>query len=225
MFRPEDIELAQRIVSVLDLPADIGEDDEIEDVMEHQLEGAEIDGDYYVTSGVSKAVIVIENLPFVIKTPFSGYWGDFEEDGYDTPFYHFSEANEICPDDYCFDELQKTRRVEEEGFGMFVPHMEFLCEFNGRPFYIQGKARQLIDSRNEMNPSRDSMQKAKNYSVAFVKEWVALAIDFYGEETWNSFIQWATENEPSVLSDMHGGNYGLDMEGRPVMFDISGFRD
>lgn len=225
MFQLEDIERARRIVSVLDLPAKIGEDDEIEGIMESQLEGAGIDGDYYVTSGISKAVIVIENLPFVIKTPFSGYWGDFEEDGCDVPFYHFSEANEIFPDDYCFDELQKTQRVEEEGFGMFVPHMEFLCESNGRPFYIQGKARQAIDFRNKMNPSGDSMQKAKNYSLAFIKEWVALAIDFYGEEIWNSFIQWATENEPSVLSDMHGANYGLDMEGRPVMFDISGFRD
>ena len=76
-----------------------------------------------------------------------------------------------------------------------------------------------------MKPSRESLVKAKNYSLSFVKEWIALAIDFYGEEFWNEFIQWATETEPDVLTDMHTSNYGLDMEGRPVMFDISGFRN
>lgn len=224
MFRPEDIELARQLVSVLDLPEDMGEDDEIEYVIERQLESI-VEGDFYVTSGVSKVAIVIEDLPFVIKIPFNGYWEEFYDDENDIPFHHFSEANEICPDDYCFDELQKTQHVEEEGYGMFVPHMQFLCNSHGVPYYIQGKARQMLGCRDAMKPTGDSMQKAKNYSLAFIKEWIALVIDFYGEELWNNFIQWATENEPSVLSDMHGANYGLDMEGRPVMFDISGFRD
>ena len=225
MFRPEDIELARQIVSVLDLPEDIGEDEEIEYIIERQLENV-VEGDYYVASGISKAVIIIESLPFVIKIPFNGYWHDYDygdEEETDRGFEYFTGANEIFPDDYCFDELQKTLMIEERGFGMFAPHMEFLCTIDDRSFYIQGKARPLCESKKDITPSGDSMKKAKNYNLSFVDKWIALAIDCYGEETWNEFVQWATEE--SLFGDMHSGNYGIDMAGRPVIFDISGFRE
>lgn len=225
MFRSEDIEAARKIVSALDLPENIGEDEEIEYVIERQLENV-IEEDYYVTSGVSKVVIVIESLPFVIKIPFNGYWHDYDcgdEEEIDRGFEHFTGANEIFPDDYCFDELQKTLMIEERGFGMFAPHMELLCTIDDRSFYIQGRAQPLCDSKRNITPSVDSMQKAKNYCLSFVDEWIALAIDYYGEEIWNEFVQWGTENH--LFGDMHTANYGIDMAGRPVIFDISGFRE
>lgn len=225
MFQLEDIERARRIVSTLTLPERFGEDDTITYDIERQLDDV-VDEDFFVASGVSKAVIVVDSLPFVIKIPFNGYWDfDYEDEDGSPAFYEFTGASEYRPDDYCEYELEKTESLKDSGYGVFVPDMEYLCDADGYAVYIQMKVQPLYEVRSTMKPSRESLAKAKNYSLSFIKEWIALAIDFYGEEFWNSFIQWATENEPDVLTDMHTANYGLDFDGRPVLFDISGFRN
>ena len=131
MFQLEDIERARRIVSTLTLPERFGEDNTITYDLERQLSDV-IDEAFFVTSGVSKAVIVINSLPFVIKIPFNGYWDfDYEDEDGSPAFYEFTGASDYRPDDYCEYELEKTESIQDSGYGMFVPDMEYLYTDEG----------------------------------------------------------------------------------------------
>ena len=228
MFKVEDIERARKIVSVIELPNCFGEDEYTQEIIEDQIRDI-VGSDFYVATGVSKAVIVVSDLPFVIKIPFNGTWEDnYEEDEEDSyhdypEFCFFEDGSEYNPDNYCEDEYEKTIHVEEAGFGVLVPEMEYLCDVNGRGVYIQEKVTPLDESRR-LHPSHDSLRKAEKYALSFRKEWIGLVIDTYGQGYWDRFLEWATAHEPSVISDMHSSNYGINKDGRPVMFDICGFR-
>lgn len=236
MFDVKDIERARGIVSNLDLPEEFGSyenDDEFtNELIIGQLEDV-IDGDFSVTNGASKLVIIIDDLPFVIKIPFNGHWYwedsyDDDEDGYEGNYFcYFSLANGAygeC-DDYCGVELNATRAVEEAGFGYFVPGMMYLTTVCGHNIYVQEKVKPLCECRRSITPSHESLEKANKTRAPFVDEWLALVFDKYGEEAYKNFMDWAYECEPDVISDCHSGNYGIDMNGNPVLFDISGFRD
>lgn len=226
MFNAADIELARNIVERLTLPERIGyiEDDETlcRDISLALDDIIDFESDFYVTNGVSKVVIDIEKLPFVIKLPFDGMWNYDEEEEKDY-FERYCGAYSKYGDNYCEAELRYTRLLEEEGYGYLVPEMDFLCVVDDRPFYIQSRVRPLIECCNNLTPTEDSLQKALNCRGPFDLTWRALAYDFYGEEVFNGFLEWATNNAPDVISDAHGGNYGIDMAGRPVLLDISGF--
>lgn len=221
-FKDEDLDEARRIVSNLDLPSEFGTDGDLDmSDLEMQLEDI-IDGDYFVSCGISKAVIIVDDLPFVIKIPFNGRWEDGDDEG-DKYFIEFFQA---CGDscfDYCGDELNKTHFIQNNGFGCFVPNMMYLSTVDGFPIYVQEKVIPKNESR-EKNPSLDSLEKAKEENY-WDLEWAAIAIDLYGFEFFHNFVQWANKYCKDMMLDMHCGNYGYDMGGRPVILDISGFRD
>lgn len=228
MFQVEDIERARKIISVLKLPECFGCDEYTEDLIGEQIAEV-VDNDFYVSCGVSKAVIVVDSLPFVIKIPFNGTWEDYDydddNDSCDEPCFSFFElASDYSPSNYCEDEFEKTEHVEEAGFGVLVPEMMYLGKVEGASVFIQEKVTPLCEHRR-LTPSKDSLNKAEKYLLPFTKEWIGLVIDFYGEDFWRSFLKWANEWEPDILTDMHTSNYGLNKDGRPVMFDISGFRN
>ena len=232
MFELKDVERAREIVREIDLPHDFGidvDDDFYTDDIADQISDI-IKGDFYVTNGVSKLVIVPDELPFVIKIPFNGryVYSDYDEESedYDTCFCYFMMAeSEISEDDYCAKELELTARIKEEGFGEFVPDMMYLGRCCGHNVYIQEKAKPMSECSKTIHPTEDSLNKSKQISAPFNNAWAALAIDIYGEDSYNSFLKWARKNEPDVLSDMHTGNYGIDMNGNPILLDICGFRD
>ena len=56
-------------------------------------------------------------------------------------------------------------------------------------------------------------------------EWRAAIVECYGEEFWANFIEWDKVNDMDMLTDMRYDNYGYDMSGRPIILDVSGFRD
>ena len=224
MFNVKDIEYARRIARHISFPEQFGMDEDMDTSgYEYQLEDV-IDGDYFVTCGVSKLVIVVGDLPFVIKVSFNGAWA-YNWDDSENYFYKFTQANSDFGDDYCADELSATISLKDEGFGKFVPDMMWLGKYNGHDFFVQMKAKPLCDIK-KLNATPDSLAKValSNKSV-FRDDWLALVYDFYGEDEWNRFIEWARAYDPEILADMHHGNYGIDKEGRPVLIDISGFRD
>ena len=226
MFRAEDRERARKIVSELELPVEFGETEITCGYFEEQLMDVIGDEDFYVTSGVSKLVIVVESLPFVIKIPFNGQWEENYDDECedDETFCRFENASDWSCDDYCCEELEMTNSMEENGFGALVPEMDYLCDVCGRSVYIQTKVIPMSEARKKISPSADSRKKAENYKGSFFKDWIALVYDTYGVGFWNAFVAWAREWQPEVLQDVHSGNYGIFEDGRPVMFDISGFR-
>ena len=236
-FKNDDLMRARQIVSELSFPEEFGMSDEEGDSSEivcsfrdQLMDILEEDEDFDVSCGISKLVINMDSLPFVIKIPFNGRWiWDWEEaQSYFSPFTEACdvESDETDCDDYCADEYVKICKTQEKGYGMFVPETMFLDRINGLNIYVHEKIIPIFESNKTLHPSKDSLDKAQNYSLSFMDKWIAVAIDLYGEEFWNQFIQWATESDMDILSDMHGGNYGIAaLDGRPVMFDVSGFRD
>ena len=223
MFREEDLDLARKIVSHISFPENFGSDDDMDTVgYEAQLEDV-VNCDYFVTCGVSKLVIVIEDLPFVIKIPFDGRW-IWDDDEQESWFSEFNCACDESESDYCWDEYCKTHMIEDAGFSALVPEMEFIGVYGGHSVYVQSKAKPICEC-SKLNVSKDSLDKAKQTSSMFKYEWVALVYDTYGDIYWNEFVKWIDENDPCFFNDCHDGNYGVDMAGRPVIFDLSGFRD
>ncbi len=231
-FKPEDLLKARGIVSQLELPAQFGMDEDLEvPILYDQLENI-LDEDFHVACGISKAVIIIDSLPFVIKIPFTGRWiyqcdswGDREGRAEFTPF---ENANEHIPDDYCYDELQNTTNAKVDGFGLFVPNMQFLmtlnCAEHNYDVYVQEKVTPENENRRPINPSKNSMDIAANYYSVDLR-WAAYAIDLYGADYFRSFMEWVEDNCRDILCDFHDGNFGYDMSGHPIILDFSGFRD
>lgn len=224
-FKDEDLDEARRIVSNLDLPSEFGTDGDLDmSDLEMQLEDV-IDGDYFVSCGISKAVIIVDYLPFVIKIPFNGRWEtDWSDDSEDGKYFvEFDQANASSCFDYCEDELNKTHLIQDNGFGCFVPNMMYLSTVCGFNTYVQEKVIPKNESKDK-NPSAGSLEKAKEEDY-WDLVWAATAIDLYGFNFFHNFMDWAYSNCRDTMLDLHYGNYGYDMSGRPVILDVSGFRD
>ena len=230
MFEFKEAELAEarRIVSCLELPAEFGTDADLDlSDIECQLEDV-VNGDYFVSCGISKAVIIIEDLSFVIKIPFNGHWysdWNSDTDEFEEHFEHFRYANDVAADDYCKDELDNIILIKKSGYGCFVPDMIYLTTVSGFPIYIQEKVVPKNEQReDDVNPTANSLAEARAGGY-WDLEWAATAIDMYGLTFFQNFMAWADRNCRAVMSDLHDGNYGYDMSGRPVILDVSGFRD
>lgn len=225
-FKEEDIQRALDIVRYINIPEKFGPYEDSETVDLDDFEDAFyncIGKDFHLDRGISKLVIIVKDLPFVIKIPFNGMWYaedhyDEEEDEYWTDYYF-----DYYSTNYCDREYELTRAIEDAGFEMFVPRMARLCEVNGVTIYIQEKVIPTNEMKSGFTPSEDSLKKAKEYHLNFNCEWMATALEVYGEDVWAHFIEWGNNPNYDLFDDMHTGNYGMDMAGRPVIFDISGF--
>jgi hypothetical protein len=232
-FKLEDLKRARDIVSQLELPAQFGMDEDLEvPILYDQLENI-LDEDFHVVCGISKAVIIIDSLPFVIKIPFTGRWvreySSWEDNEGWTEFTPFEEANKQVSDDYCYDELCNIIGAQENGFGLFVPSMMWLttinCSERTYDIYVQEKVTPAIENKQPINPSRNSMDIAADCGYSVDVRWAAYAIDMYGADYFDSFMEWIKANCSDVLNDFHDANFGYDMGGHPVILDVSGFRD
>lgn len=239
MLTKINFEYAEKIIDGLHLPMNFGveESDYFNDarLLEDQVAALEI-GDFSIENGVSKAVIVPENMPFVVKIPFNGihyYIWDEEAEEYsdEETFEYFCRADAPDQSDYCWDEQIKIEKAYDAGFGDLFPETAFVKEHDGTRFYIQEKVRTYSQAfRCGKTPavSENSRTKAKDmdryYSSCNI-EWRAAVIEFYGEEFWKSFVNWDSINCIGILTDMHTNNYGYTMDGRPVILDASGFRE
>jgi hypothetical protein len=229
-FKSEDIIKARRIVSQLKIPSQFGTDEDMDTFeLENQLNDI-MDEDFFVSCGVSKAVIIIDDLPFVIKIPFNGRWlaewiDEAGEYDYDHKWFcEFSHAETGKYDDYCADELTHIIDIQEEGFGCFVPDMMYLCTVCGFDIYVQEKVEPLSETKQKIIPSFESVEKARK-SGYWDTIWAAKAIDMYGFDFFEKFMKWMNKNCAGVVADLHYGNYGYDVGGRPVILDVSGFFD
>ena len=232
-FNDADLLKARGIVSQLELPAQFGMDEDLEvPILYDQLENI-LDEDFHVACGISKAVIIIDSLPFVIKIPFTGRWihqyDSWDDDEGWTEFTPFENANVQAPDDYCYDEFQNTTSAKVDGFGLFVPNMQFLmtlkCAEHNYDVYVQEKVVPEDENKRPINPSRNSMDIAADRGYSVDLRWAAYAIDIYGADYFEAFMEWIEANCSDVLCDFHDGNFGYSMSGAPIILDVSGFRD
>ena len=228
-FKAEDLEKARKIVSVLDLPEQFGCDDGGFDTyfIESQIEDV-VDGDFFVSNGVTKVVIIVDDLPFVIKIPFNGQCERVWIDEYncdDGTWYPFYRAGGKSRWDYCETEFEYTVAIQNEGYEMFIPDMMYLCNVDGYNVYVQEKVLPLCENRNTYGATDASLEKAKNCKRYFDIEWSARAIDIYGFDAFVEFCEWAEDELPQMMEDMHSGNYGYRENGDPILLDLSGFCD
>lgn len=224
MLTAKDVQIAREIALHLELPEQFGGSEDF-DASEYEYQFQDfIEGDFYVSCGVSKMVIVIDELPFVIKIPFNGRWEMDWENEDQLYFCEFAEACDSDCTDYCLDELEKTLSIQDTEFAQFVPDMVDIGRFCGHEIYIQEKVKPLCECCKLLT-TEDSLQRAKTQSSSFRADWIARVYDLYGENKWEEFLMFLRTWEPEVLSDMHTGNYGITLDGAPVLFDLAGFRD
>lgn len=240
MFTKTDFLYAEKIIDGLNIPAHFGVDgseDEFDGWNDLDAQVRDINiGDFTIDNGISKAVIVPADFNFVVKIPFNGikyYEWDDEADEYsgDEYFEFFCHAEAPDQSDYCWDEQIKIEKACDAGFGDLFPETAFVKEHDGTRCYIQEKVRtfkQAMQCGRVPTVSENSRTKAKDmdsYYSSCSWEWRAAVIEFYGEEYWKSFVNWDSINCIGILTDMHINNYGYNMDGRPVILDVSGFRE
>lgn len=238
MFSEKDIHEALEMVRPLRLPESFGLDeydntDTVCDLIYEQLNG-HIEGGFELNCGASKLVIVPADYSFVIKIPFNGFFVEYYNDDteeYDEVFTKFEGACDDMPDDYCYDECNKINIIEEHGFGDLVPEMRYLTEIDGFSIYLQEKVKTYDSITTTDAAQAKAQEEDKEYHYGPL-EWRALSLEYYGQAFWERFIDWCKEyfgdseyHTCELLSDLHSGNVGVRYDGRPVIFDVSGFRD
>ena len=235
-IKKEDITALEKIASRLNIPAEFGPYDDSDDCAQFedvrdQVEKIMGNENFFIGEGCTKYVIIPNSLNAVIKIPFSGMWTDDCDEEEDS-FHPFEYANDLYNSfasewDYCENELIKYDMAVEAGFEEFFAETALLGTFHGRKFYIQEKVTAFVDkAATEVTPSEDSKKKYednRNKLVYINKDWMALAIEWYGLEKVIEFC--AFLRDFNLSQDLHTGNIGFAEDGRPVLLDFSGYRE
>lgn len=179
--------------------------------------------------GASKLVVFLKDANFVVKIPFTGYM--FDSDNY----YDFEGAEEDDSGecwDYCRTEVIMYHKALAAGVEKYLLETEKIGEINGYPIYVQEKCVNFFDApisrptSNERVTSRNNLEEngihAKILSSVFC---FYCYLDIINEEdTYESFGKFNNFAE-EYLSDIHNGNIGFNICGRPVILDYSGYHE
>lgn len=172
-------------------------------------------------NGVSKFVILPKDGNYVVKIPFGGnfYWNEKIED------YEFCEFD---TKDYCAVEAMIYEKAEEAGIEYFFAGTRYGGKTGDgiTPYYISEKAYDGGEVENK-TPTLASAQIAtsllvQNRSCDLDRHWVTMAVECYGEEKVELLFTFIKDNH---ISDLHCGNLGFNIEGKPVILDYSSFRN
>lgn len=210
-------------VFYLDIPSQFGSDDENDTSEEIEAIMDECDKNVECRYGASKFIMLFDGSDKIVKIPMNGTWfynyDDNDSADYDDPVWEpFATA------DYCALEALIYEAAVEAGLEMFFASTVEAGRTSkgcGIPYYISEKVNTGYDYDRE--PSEDSKKKARemtnrgHVSVDFVAD----ALDFYGETLVQQFLEFVREWD---INDLHDGNIGYRNDGSPVLLDYSGFR-
>ena len=185
--------------------------------------------------GASKLVVFLKDANFVVKIPFTGYMFDSEDSDYCDNYYDFEGAEEDDSGecwDYCWTEAAVYQRAVAAGVEKYLLKTEKIGEINGYPIYIQEKCVSFFNSsvntpsNKEKIASRNNLEDNNIYA-----EVLSSVFCFYcyldiinGEDTYESFGRFNNFAE-EYLSDIHNGNIGFNVCGKPVILDYSGYHE
>lgn len=206
----------------LDIPASFGTNEDYDITGEINYVLNQLDESVQTTWGVSQFVIINDSWDKVVKIPFAG--------GYTI---HYSDDGEEWEDfddwskDYCQYSLDIYNAACKEKIAPIFAEMQFLGKtINGAKIYTQEKI-SINYASSETKYSNDSFNKVKHNQstiksgwTRFKLSWLATAIDYYGEDLVNNFINFCVKNN---ISDTHHHNYGYRKDGSPVIFDFASF--
>lgn len=175
--------------------------------------------------GVSQLCFIIEGTDTVVKIGFKGMmeeWEEYneetgEEDNWHEKFSPFSF-------DYCNKAYEIYNAAYEEGVEEFFAKMEILGNtFTRDAIWTQEFVIPMSEKYNSSRKaSEDSLKKAKELEnkkyIPFEAEWIALAIDLYGERKVERLLDFLKKHD---IHDFHHGNYGYTKDGYPMLLDYS----
>ena len=171
--------------------------------------------------GCTKFVVVdVNNMDYVIKIPFNGYY-DYNSETEEDDWFDFNVY------DYCAKEEEIYGEIENEDFAcMFAETAAIGRTKSGKVIYAQERAESAYVDSEKKESSKDSTDKikelrAKGLAYGFQSDWLAVAIDWYGEQIVTNFLKYADNN----IYDTHENNYGYRFDGSPVIFDYSGYSE
>ena len=203
-------------VENMHIPAEFGVDDDgcdtdCIDFVIDQIDDSEVEYAY----GATKFVLLFDKE--VVKIPFNGFYSWDDENGIEV----FDEFQYIS--NYCETEASIYADAVAAGLEMFLASTKYAGRTSdGTPYYISERVEPFnSDSSSIVKASEDSRNKAKNYWFAN-GEWVAQAIECYGEEKVKAFEEFAEDHS---INDLHYGNVGYRQNGEPVILDYSGFHE
>ena len=183
----------------------------------------------YAASGVSKIALVAEELSHVLKVPFTGSFAEvwnYETEEYDEVWEDFYGG---ADGDYCLAEVEIYECAKDHGVECMFAKSELFGTLDcGIPVYIQERVIPYgCAASRSFTPTEKSLTKAKEHyrCEPCMADWKAVAIDLYGEEFLDKFFDFINNICPECSEDLHSGNYGFTVDGRPVILDYSGWRN
>ena len=162
----------------------------------------------YCTNGLTKAVLVFDELDWVVKIPFQ---------------VDYSRSDEDSITNYCERERFVYEQAKKRGVAEIFAESYFLMDFCGRPIYIMKKV-----EANEEKVSTDLYNKAisegyeeEDFQSMDSEEQVEeLFYYYYGEDFLQEYFAFCEEYE---INDIHTSNIGYDENDKPVVIDYSGY--
>lgn len=208
------------------------------------LEAVQCFDDWFYDSGVSKGVLVFDELDYVIKIPF--YCEYLEGDGYydeddnwvqeieDGPSGYpfngvevegFSAENDW---DYCETESYRYLVAKRNGVEEFFAETWMIGKIRQWPVYAQVKACMFRSEASYSERSRKNYSDAERETAKTIKqetgfyvesEWLMDFLSYWGKERLMTFIEFCNQ---WLIDDLHGGNLGY-VCGVPCLIDYSSF--
>ena len=201
--------------------------------------------DWTYDYGVSKGVLIFNDLDYVIKIPFyaewfEGYEVDYDEendepiyeDGYtaDCPFQGVEVEGFIKENswDYCETETLIYEVAKRNSMEDHFAKTYMIGYANHWPIYAQVRACMLrseesYTTRSKKNYTEEERETANairdNEKFYLDEEWLMDFIAFWGKERMLQFIKFCND---WFIDDLHGGNLGY-VNGIPCLVDYSSY--
>ena len=161
----------------------------------------------YCTNGLTKAVLVFDELDWVVKIPFH---------------VDYSRSDEGSITDYCERERFIYEQAKERGVAELFAESYFLMDFCGRPIYIMKK---VEDNKEKISTDLYDKAISEGYEIDFEymepEEQVEELFYYYYEDYL--LQEYFAFCEDYGVNDVHTGNIGYDESGKPVVIDYSGY--
>ena len=217
----------------IDIPNEMGCYDE--------SDGVTPDTDYYIDKvydlarkmnieidhayGVSQLCFIIKDSDTVLKVAFNGMMEEWSEYNPETEEYDiWKEDFNPFDIDYCSKAYEIYDLAYEAGIEEFFAKMGILGKTSSNDIiWTQEYVTPLsVNNSSSKKASEDSLKKAKKLEnkryIPFETEWIALALDLYGENKSKQLLAFLDEND---IHDLHHGNYGYTKDGYPMILDYS----
>ena len=137
-------------------------------------------------------------------------------------------------------EYEKYESLKDSGLAQFVAETIYYKTYQGFRIFCQEKVISIYDC--ESSDHDKYFTRLKNSSLITFKdiilsnkeysnfnnldsEWFEICIDYYGQDSVESFLNYCLDIDPDITNDLHPRNYGFRKNGEPAILDFSDYHD